>query len=113
MTATVTCSTTIKSESRRLMLEQAAPGAHMFTVNVRNSRLPAPPLNAPGGDRVGLNDRETGVLHWDDKLTIEFSGARACLQNLEIARADVPTVFLAGDSAAASPRFSNRPPRGN
>ena len=105
VTAAVTCTTTIKSESRRLMLEQAPAGTHTFTVNVRNSKVPAPPLNAPGGDRVRLNDRETGVLHWDDKLTIEFSGARSCLQNLEIAKADVPTIFLAGDSTVTDQPF--------
>jgi len=98
VTAAVTCTTTIKSESRRLMLEQTPPGTHVFTVNVRNSKVPAPPLNAPGGDQVRLNEREQGVLHWDDKLTIEFSGPRTCLQNLEIAKAEVPTIFLAGDS---------------
>jgi len=105
VTATVTCTTTIKSESRRLMLEQVPAGTHTFTVNVRNSTVPAPPQNAPGGDRVRLNDRETGVLHWDDKLTIELSGARECLQNLEIAKADVPTIFLAGDSTVTDQPF--------
>jgi len=95
---------TVKAESRRLMLEnvQAKAGAcvsRTFIVNVRNSRLPPPPKNAPGGDRVILNDREHEVLHWDDKLTLEFDGSRACLDSLEIARADdVPTLFLAGDS---------------
>ena len=103
--ATVTCTTTVRSESRRLMLERAAPGTHTFTVNVRNSKVPAPPLNAPGGDQVRLNDRETGVLHWDDKLTIEFSGPRTCLQDLEIARAEVPTIFLAGDSTVTDQPF--------
>lgn len=97
------CSTTIKAESRRLMIEKAETPAGrtravQFTVNVRNSRLPAPPANAPGGDRVRLNDREAGVLHWDDKLTLEFSGSRPCLDALEIRKVTVPTVYLAGDS---------------
>jgi lysophospholipase L1-like esterase len=95
--------TTVKAESRRLMLEKVvtAPGkfeTRTFTVNVRNARIPPPPLNAPGGDHVVLNDREQGVLHWDDKLTLEFGNQRPCLCALEIARVDVPTVFLAGDS---------------
>jgi lysophospholipase L1-like esterase len=47
---------------------------------------------------VVLNDREHGVLHWDDKLTLEFGDTRPCLCALEIAQVDVPTVFLAGDS---------------
>jgi lysophospholipase L1-like esterase len=95
--------TTVKAESRRLMLEKVvtAPGkfeTRRFTVNLRNARIPPPPLNAPGGNHVVLNDREQGVLHWDDKLTLEFGDTRPCLCALEIARVDVPTVFLAGDS---------------
>ncbi len=99
-----TSATTIKAESRRLMAENAMTTAGQFTsrtfiVNVRNTRVPPPPSNAPGGDRVVLNDREQGALHWDDKLTLEFNGARPCLDTLELQRVDnLPTVFLAGDS---------------
>lgn len=98
------CVTTIKAESRRLMIEkkETAPGKYesvTFLVNVRNSKVPAPPLNAPGGDQVRLNDREAGVLHWDEKLTLEFNNKRPCVDALEIARVeDAPTIFLAGDS---------------
>lgn len=97
------CQTTVKAESRRLMVEalQTAPGRLTpvtFIVNVRNANVPAPPQNAPGGDRVRLNSRETGALHWDDKLTLEFDGPRPCLAKLDIVGDDVPTIFLAGDS---------------
>jgi lysophospholipase L1-like esterase len=98
------CITTIKAESRRLMIERAVSprgerSSVTFAVNIRNFRLPPPPQNAPGGDQVRLNDREQGVLHWDDKLTLEFSNARPCLDSLDIDQAgDIPTVFLAGDS---------------
>ena len=102
--------TTVKAESRRLMLEKVvtAPSqfaTRAFTVNIRDSRVPPPPPNAPGGDHVDLNSREKEngpggmVLDWDDKLTLEFSNTRPCLDALEIVRAeDVPTVFLVGDS---------------
>jgi len=96
--------TTIKAESRRLMVEDLStePGEFVtrsFMVNVRNSTLPPPPQNAPGGSRVVLNEREQGVLHWDDKLTLEFNGARPAVCALEIEPVtDVITVFLAGDS---------------
>jgi lysophospholipase L1-like esterase len=106
--------TTVKAESRRLMLEKVvtAPGEFVtrtFVVNVRSFHLPPPPKNAPGGDQVLLDgwERANGpaglVLDWDDKLTLEFdpaaAGARVCLEAVEISRADdVPTVFLAGDS---------------
>jgi lysophospholipase L1-like esterase len=98
------CVTTVKAESRRLMVERSASaaGEHQsiaFAVNIRNFKVPPPPANAPGGDQVRLNDREQGVLHWDDKLTLEFSNSRPCVDGVDISRADdVPTVFLAGDS---------------
>jgi lysophospholipase L1-like esterase len=97
------CNTTVKAESRRLMLEGVETAANQyttrtFTVNVRNFHLPPPPQNAPGGDQVRLNHREAGVLHWDDKLTLEFTGPHPCLTSLRIDKVDVPTVFLAGDS---------------
>ncbi|MBI5767082.1 MAG: rhamnogalacturonan acetylesterase [Verrucomicrobia bacterium] len=95
---------TIKSESRRLMIESARGPRFEFIVNTRNAQVPPPPLNAPGNDHVELNNREnslaTGlVYHWDDKLTLEFNGPRPAVRTLEIIPApDLPTVFLAGDS---------------
>ena len=93
---------TIRSESRRLMLENVKIAAgkvetRTFTANIRNSKL-------PGGGQVKLKDREavgpisSPVLHWDDKLTLEFS-AKTCVRAIEIAKNDEAiTVFLAGDS---------------
>jgi lysophospholipase L1-like esterase len=98
------CVTTIKAESRRLMVEKAVTEAGRtrqveFIVNVRNFKVPPPPTNAPGGDQVRLNDREAGVLHWDDKLTLEFGNKRPCLDALEIRKVTgIPTVYIAGDS---------------
>ena len=95
--------TTVRAESRRLMLEavQTKPGqfeTRTITVNVRNSRL-------PGGGQVKLKDRELKgsfggpVLHWDDKLTLEFAGAGPRVYAFEIAKGDdAVTVYLAGDS---------------
>lgn len=96
--------TTVKAESRRLMLEHVTtrPGERVtrsFLVNVRTPRLEPPPRNAPGGDAVRLNDREQGVLHWDEKLTLEFNGPHPAVSSLAIEPAgDAITVFLAGDS---------------
>ena len=90
--------TTIKAELRRLMLENVRTAAgkfetRNFVVNVRTPRI------APGVE-VKLKDRErTGeIVNWDDKLTLEFSGARPRVAAVEIAKADVPTVYLLGDS---------------
>lgn len=95
---------TIKSESRRLMVEASLAPRHEFIVNLRHARVAPPPLNAPGNDHVELNNREnsptTGlVFHWDEKLTLEFNGPQPSLASLTVAPApDVPTLFLAGDS---------------
>ena len=94
---------TLRAESRQLLLEHlvTTPGQFVtrtFIVNVRTPRLPPPPKNAPGGSEVLLNPRETGLLRWDDRLTLEFDGAAPRVRSVEIAPADVPTVFLAGDS---------------
>jgi lysophospholipase L1-like esterase len=95
-------STTIKAESRRLMVEKVdtAPGETKtvsFLVNVRTSKIPAPPRNAPGGDEVRLNALRN-PYNWDSKLTLEFNGKHPAISALEITPATVPTVFIAGDS---------------
>lgn len=100
--------TTIKAETRRLMVEKMETSAGQFAaatfiVNIRNAKVPAPPTNAPGNDHVELNDRENGprglVPHWDDKLTLEFNGTHPCVCAVEIEKVDdAITVFLVGDS---------------
>ena len=95
-------STTIKAESRRLMIEGVVPGSkgvahveNVFTVNVRQPQIAS-------GSQVRLKPREKGpplVLDWDDKLTLEFNARRPTLRFLEISPAEeAVTVFLAGDS---------------
>lgn len=90
--------TTVKAELRRLMLEkvETAPGKFVtrsFTVNTRT------PLLDRGGE-VKLKDRErtTEWWAWDEKLTLEFNGAHPSVSAIEITKADVPTIFLLGDS---------------
>lgn len=95
--------TTIKAESRRLMLEAVKVAAgqsvtRSFIVNVRDATLLPPPLNAPGGDAVRLKPRERGSLTWDDRLTLEILGDAPGVTTLTIAPVDVPTLFLLGDS---------------
>ncbi len=96
---------TLRAESRQLLLEKLTtrPGEFVtrdFIVNVRNPRFAPPEKNAPGGDHVILNDRETGLLRWDDKLTLEFDGPAPHVRSITVAPAPAgtPTVFLAGDS---------------
>ncbi len=94
---------TLRAESRQLLLEHLVtpPGAFVtrsFIVNVRTPALPPPPKNAPGGSAVRLNPGEIGSLRWDEKLTLEFDGAAPRVQSIQVESADVPTIFLAGDS---------------
>ena len=93
-------STTIKAESRRLMIEkvETEPGkfeTRTFTVNVRK------PAISTGGT-TSLNGREKGpppVPDWDDHLTFEFNGKHPGVASIEIKPAkDAITVFIAGDS---------------
>lgn len=89
--------TTVKSESRRLMLEnvavpKGATATRVFTVNIRNAKI-------AGGGVVRLKARETNCLHWDGRLTLEFGGARPSLAAIAITPAtNAPTLFLLGDS---------------
>ncbi|MEO8624932.1 MAG: rhamnogalacturonan acetylesterase, partial [bacterium] len=89
--------TTVRAESRRLMLEQVRTRAgefvtRTFTVNVRT------PFMA-GGDSVRRKPREVGSNTWDDRLTLEFSGTHPAVREIEVKPARNPvTVFLAGNS---------------
>lgn len=92
--------TTIKAESRRLMIENVVTAGgkfetRTFIVNVRRPEI-------MGGGKVTLTTREAGPPlgpNWDDKLTIEFNGKRPAVCGIEIARIDdALTIYLAGDS---------------
>jgi lysophospholipase L1-like esterase len=101
--------TTVKAESRRLMLEKVVtPRGKMvtrsFIVNVRNARLTPPPPNAPGGTEVRIKDRERGSYTWDDKLTLEFTGPAPKVESVQIEPFQVTRVFLFGDSTVTDQR---------
>jgi lysophospholipase L1-like esterase len=94
--------TTLLAETRRLMIEKVHTDAGQFAtvdfiVNVRSSRVPPPPTNAPGGSEVRLNFLDQPMT-WDDKLTLEFTNSRPCVQKIEIHPVTVPTIFIMGDS---------------
>ena len=96
--------TTVKAETRRLMLERIRTAAgkfdtRAFTVNVRSPKI------STGGE-VNLDSREMNLTtheaisrDWDDKLTLAFSDSHPALAALEIQKADdAITVFVLGDS---------------
>jgi lysophospholipase L1-like esterase len=99
--------TTVKSELRRLMLENvfAAPGQKVvrtFVVNVRTPRIAAVPGVAAGVvDLKAPRETETEAWNWDGRLTLEFNGSPTAVQRLEIVPARVPTLFLLGDSTVS------------
>lgn len=95
--------TSIKAESRRLMLDAIVVPAgrtitRSFVVNVRDAALTPPPLNAPGGTAVLLKPRERGSFSWDDRLTLEMLGTKPGVTAITIEPVSVPTIFLLGDS---------------
>ncbi len=89
--------TTVKSESRRLMLlnietSKGKYSTHTFVVNIRNTKINET-------ESVRIKTRETGKLIWDDKLTLEFNGTNPSVSQIEIIPANyLPTIFLAGNS---------------
>lgn len=95
--------TTIKAESRRLMVDAlkipaGRPVTVSFIVNVRDAKLVPPPANAPGGSQVLLKPREKDSFTWDDKLTLEILGEHPGVTAIAIEPVTLPMVFLLGDS---------------
>jgi lysophospholipase L1-like esterase len=88
---------TVRAESRRLMLEKVKTDIGIikklnFIVNIRKPDIST-------GGKVLLKPREYGKYDWDDKLSLEFNGARPCIDALEIEKVDNQiTVYLAGNS---------------
>lgn len=88
--------TTIKAESRRLMLEniETPKGKFIkktFYVNIRNKVI-------SGIDTVKTKPRELLKLNWDNKITFEINGTNPGLVQMTIKPTNVPIIFLAGNS---------------
>ena len=89
--------TTVRAESRRLMVENAVTAkgktaTYEFVVNKRS-----PQIN--GKERVRIKPREKDYLNWDDKLTLEFNGKAPEVKSIHIERDDqCPTIYLCGNS---------------
>lgn len=88
--------TTVRAESRRLMLENVETlrgkfATRSFIINIRNTKI-------GNNDSVRIKKREIGKLNWDDKLTLEINGIKPGLVEMVIEDVNVPTLFLAGNS---------------
>ena len=89
--------TTVRAEGRRLMMDniQTPRKKDVETVEfVVNKRSPL----IAGDKRVKIKDRERDYLAWDDKLTLEFNGPQPAVRSIHIEKADVPTIYLCGNS---------------
>lgn len=93
--------TTVKAESRRLMLENIVtkPGEFVtktFTINRKDRQINA-------SQKVSLKERELTKLDWDDKLTLEFNNTKPAIAAMEIVKVtDAVTVYLAGNSTVVN-----------
>jgi lysophospholipase L1-like esterase len=96
--ASAATATTLKAETRRLLLVNSGLAANQFRVDtfVVNRRNVA----ISGGGNVAITDREKGGLNWDgDKLTLEFSGAHAVVNAIVVEPVtDARQIFLCGNS---------------
>jgi len=97
-----TSATTVRAECRRLMLENViTPNGKTvnksFTVHVKDSMIRDAQKNVIS--QVKLKSRESGYLHWDNLLTLEFNDSLPKVCAVEITlNAKATTVFLAGNS---------------
>jgi lysophospholipase L1-like esterase len=90
------------AEQRRLMAEDIElagerPVERSFVVNVRRPTLASLPHHAAEGAAVRLNPNERESANWDEQLTVETVGA-AAIHSIRVEPAQVPTLYLAGDS---------------
>jgi len=89
--------TTVRAEGRRLLMDNVTTAKAKetrefeFTVNKRSPQIDAK-------TRVKIKDREKDYLAWDDKLTLEFNGDNPAVKSIHIEKADVPTIYLCGNS---------------
>ena len=89
--------TTVRAEGRRLMMD------NITTVKAKDEQTVSFVVNKRSplieeGKRVKIKDREKGYLAWDDRLTLEFNGPLPAVKSIHIEKADVPTVYLCGNS---------------
>jgi lysophospholipase L1-like esterase len=85
---------TVKAEQRRLMLEKIS-GSETRTFI---AQLHTPRISDAEKVKLKQRERDTETVNWDEKLTLEFNGKHPSLRSLEISPANVPTIFIAGDS---------------
>ena len=84
--------TTVKSELRRLSLEEVAVPAggsvtRTFIVNTRTPAYPGGPVKLKGA-----REAQQEAVNWDDRLTLEFNGQKPAVRSITIESVDFPTI---------------------
>ena len=90
-------STTVRAESRRLLLEetQTAKGDFQTFTFLVNKRSP----HIDDTREVSIKPRERTYLNWDDRLTLEFAGAAPAVRSITIEPdTTATTLYLIGNS---------------
>lgn len=96
--------TTVKTETRRLMLENIPTEAGKFSTQSFTANVRIPAISTGGEVNLSPGERNPGTReivspNWDDKLTIRFSGTHPAVSSMEIKKVDdAVTVFVLGDS---------------
>jgi lysophospholipase L1-like esterase len=96
--------TTVRAEGRRLMMDQILTPKKNDRQTVElvvNKRSPL----IEGDKKVKIKDREKAYFAWDDKLTLEFNGPQPAVRSIHIEPADVPTVYLCGNSTVVDQHY--------
>lgn len=96
--------TTVRAEGRRLMMDNITTKKAKDTQEVSfvvNKRSP----QIDEKTRVKIKDREKVYLAWDDRLTLEFNGDMPAVKSIHIERADVPTIYLCGNSTVVDQNY--------
>ncbi len=89
--------TTVKAESRRLMLENIKTKKGEVIVKTIWVNVRSPKIN--DHEEIRRKPREYSYLNWDNKLSLEFNNKKPCVSFIEITKLEnVRTIFLAGNS---------------
>lgn len=96
--------TTVRAEGRRLMMDNIETKKAKETKEVSfivNKRSP----QIDEKNRVKIKDREKNYLAWDNRLTLEFNGTLPAVKSIHIEKADVPTIYLCGNSTVTDQNY--------
>jgi lysophospholipase L1-like esterase len=92
--------TTIKAELRRLMVEKVHTEAGQFKTVTFLVNVRTPQISAGGEVRLKPREKTMEAPAWDNKLTLQFSNTEPKVASIAVEKADVPTLYIAGDSTS-------------